>query len=76
MGGAPPSQPRLDEWLDHNELELALDELESPGEDNSVAPEYWQALVAAAERMGIDDRRARLTMRFSGPAPRAADLGR
>ncbi|MBY0397375.1 MAG: hypothetical protein K2X91_13050 [Thermoleophilia bacterium] len=61
------SVSRLDEWLDHNELELALDELESLGEDNAVAPQYWQALAAAADRMGLSDRRARLISRCGGP---------
>lgn len=61
------SVSRLDEWLDHNEFEPALCELESLGEDNSVAPAYWQALATAAERMGLDSRRIRLTTRYSGP---------
>jgi len=28
-------------WLDHNELELALDELEMIGDANNVPDEYW-----------------------------------
>ena len=44
---------RLDEWLDHNELELALDELEAIGEDNKMPPAYWRELLSAATRMGL-----------------------
>jgi len=54
---------RLTEWLDHNELELALDELEALGNDNNVAAAYWQALASAAERMGLELHRARFAKR-------------
>ena len=54
---------RLVEWLDHNELELALDELEALGETNAVPPAYWQALASAAERMGLVGHHARLARR-------------
>jgi hypothetical protein len=54
---------QFDEWLDHNELELALDELESLGEDNTTPPAYWEHLRSAAERMGLDGHVARLSRR-------------
>lgn len=57
------SVARLDEWLDHNELELALYELERLGEDNAVAPEYWQALSSAADRMDMPEMRKSLNAR-------------
>jgi hypothetical protein len=44
---------RLNEWLEHNELELALDELVSLGELNQAELLYWQNLLAAAENMGL-----------------------
>jgi hypothetical protein len=42
-----------DEWLEHNELELALDELIAAGQSNPVAEGYWQSLLAAAEHMQL-----------------------
>jgi hypothetical protein len=44
------------EFLDHNELELALYELEYLGEENAVPPEYWQNLAAAAKLMELHER--------------------
>jgi hypothetical protein len=58
------SVARLDEWLDHNELELALDELESLGVDNAAPPAYWQVLMSAAVRMGLADHTVRLKQRI------------
>jgi hypothetical protein len=57
------SAARLAEWLDHNELELALNELEAMGEDNSAPPGYWEHLRSAAERMGLAEHAARLIRR-------------
>lgn len=59
---------RLDEWLDHNELELALDELEMLGEDNAAPPAYWEYLRSAAARMGLTKHVARLSVRAALPA--------
>ncbi len=39
-------------FLDHNELELALDELEAAGESNSDQ-RFWNYLILAAENMGL-----------------------
>lgn len=44
------------EFLDHNELELALYELECLGEDNAVPPEYWRKLAEAARLMDLQER--------------------
>jgi hypothetical protein len=57
------SMDRLTEWLDHNELELALDELEALGEDNDAPKEYWHMLAVAAERMKLEAHQARLAKR-------------
>ena len=62
------SLDRLREWLGHNELELALDELESLGEDNPAPPKFWEALRSAAERMGLAERADRLGRRAAGDA--------
>jgi XTP/dITP diphosphohydrolase len=45
-----------DENLAHNELELALADLEMLGKEVGCEREYWLALVAAAEQMGLDQR--------------------
>ena len=55
----PPSDEgysltRYDDWLLHNELELAFDELEGLGEENDFGHEFWKALLAAAENMGLE----------------------
>jgi hypothetical protein len=63
---AEGSAARLAEWLDHNELELALDELEALGEDNAALPAYWEHLRSAAERMGLAEHVARLSRRAAG----------
>jgi hypothetical protein len=44
------------EFLDHNELELALDELQLLGDANDVPPAYWEALASAARLMELERR--------------------
>jgi hypothetical protein len=46
----------FDEYLGHNELELALDELVGLGEKKHCPAGYWQELIAAAENMGLSAR--------------------
>ena len=53
-------------WVDHNELELALDELEMLGEANPVDPGFWQLLLQAATEMKLDDRAARYQEKLAG----------
>jgi hypothetical protein len=50
---------RFDEWLYHNELELALDELEGLGELNGCTTAYWKELLAAAENMKLQKQGVR-----------------
>ena len=50
---------RFEEWLGHNELELALDELEGLGEMNACSPRFWRELSHAARNMGLRKRSAR-----------------
>lgn len=47
------------DWLDHNELELALDELEMLADANAVGPRFWAAMLAAANEMGLHLHAAR-----------------
>ena len=42
------------DWLSHNELELALDELEMLADANVVPRKYWENLLAAAQEMKLD----------------------
>jgi hypothetical protein len=46
-------------FLDHNELELALDELEAVGEEATSDQRFWQYLILAAENMGLQKHAAR-----------------
>ncbi len=47
------SVERFEDWMAHNELELALDELEGLGEVNSCPPRFWRELLSAAQNMGL-----------------------
>jgi len=49
------------DWLEHNELEIALDELLLLGEANSVVTGFWQALLDAANEMKLDARAAHIS---------------
>ena len=46
----------FDECLRHNEMELALDELEDLGLTNAAPPDFWRHLVFAAESMELWER--------------------
>ena len=48
----------FEECLRHNEMELALDELEDLGLTNAPGPEFWRQLMQAAENMGLSERAA------------------
>jgi hypothetical protein len=50
---------RYEEWLSHNELELALDELEGIGHWIGCGAGFWTKLLAAAESMTLTDHAAR-----------------
>jgi hypothetical protein len=58
------------EFLEHNELELALDTLEELGHLISARGEFWRDLERAAENMGLVDRLPALRKAFSeAPEP-------
>jgi hypothetical protein len=48
----------FEECLRHNEMELALDELEDLGLTNAPPAEFWCQLMYAAENMELSDRAA------------------
>src|SRR4030088_1536231 len=68
----------FDECLRHNEMELALDELEDLGLTNAPPPDFWRHLIFADESMELSARAADfkrkmgnaggLTTRSTGPA--------
>ena len=43
------------ESLDHNELDLALDELEEVGRQRTAGDDFWYALGDAAQELGRSD---------------------
>jgi hypothetical protein len=45
-----------EEFLSHNELELACDMLESCAGNHTVSKEFWVALRDAAAKMELPDR--------------------
>ena len=47
------------DWLSHNEFELAFDELEGLGHENEFGLQFWAALLAAAENMGLNNHAGR-----------------
>lgn len=55
------SERRFQEYLSHNELGLALDELEGIPLYNEVPREFWQLLLRAANRMRLKDKIAEYT---------------
>ncbi|MBD1910738.1 hypothetical protein [Leptolyngbya sp. FACHB-16] len=49
----------FEEFLLHNELGLAFDELEMIGMGNHCPPAFWRAMLAAAESMQLFDQAER-----------------
>jgi hypothetical protein len=49
----------FEEFLSHNELGLAFDELEMIGMDNPCTPEFWREMLAAAESMRLFEQAER-----------------
>ncbi|RIK92224.1 MAG: hypothetical protein DCC71_24605 [Proteobacteria bacterium] len=47
------------EFLEHNELESALEQLELAARGKSCSPCFWRALLSASESMGLDDHSCR-----------------
>ena len=55
---------QFEEYLENNELELALDELAGLGENNECPRAFWGELVAAAENMGLVGRASELLVKL------------
>ena len=58
---------QYEEFLSHNELELACDMLESYAETHTVKKEFWLALRDAAAKMKLYDRARRYERFASSP---------
>lgn len=56
---------RYHEFLEHNELELALDILEELGQLTSARGGFWRDLERAAENMGLTDKLPALRKAFA-----------
>ena len=56
-----------DEFLHHNELELALDMLEEAVTQKAPPREFWEYLVLAAKNMGLEDRARQLLREMDYP---------
>ena len=56
---------RYHEFIEHNELELACDALESYANENPVPVAFWIALRDAATKMNLPDNAARFEKRLS-----------
>lgn len=64
------SLERYAEWLAHNELELAFDELEGLALETASGPEVWADLARAAQSMGLEERAVRCLSRGEGSLSR------
>ena len=51
-------------FIDHNELELALDVLENAAAGQEVSVEFWWHVKKAAEVMGLAERRKSLQVKY------------
>lgn len=56
VADSSPVLREYQEFLDHNELELACDVLENLAEGLGVDPAYWVALRDAATKMSLSER--------------------
>ena len=53
------------EYLEHNELELALDSIAEAAQDAALPDVFWVALEAAASSMGLQGRATEVRRRFN-----------
>jgi hypothetical protein len=59
-----PALVQFGEFLQHNELELACEMLETYGDEHPVSKEFWDALRSAAMRMGLTEKAKRYQERL------------
>ena len=62
---AEGSLTAFEEFLSHNELELARDELEMIGMGQPCPPEFWREMLAAAENMQLFEKAKRCRAKLS-----------
>lgn len=55
-----------EDWLSHNELELAFDELEGIGDEIDFSHAFWSEMLAAAENMSLLKHAERCSLRLEG----------
>ena len=53
------SLAEFEDFLSHNELGLAFDELEMLGVENPCPPEFWREMLSAAENMQLAEQAER-----------------
>lgn len=61
--GALDALHQMDEFLNHNELGLALEEAEFLGDLCHSPPAFWAELQLAAENMGLSEAASRFEAR-------------
>ncbi len=59
----------FDEYIQHNELELAMDMLQEMSELASCRGGFWRDLERAAKTMGLEHRAKYFRSRFMGTQP-------
>ena len=59
---------QFQEYLDHNELELAMEALARLGETVQATPSLWEALADAANEMELSQKASAFKKRADRPA--------
>jgi hypothetical protein len=63
---SPTAAETFHEFIEHNELELALEELERLGDATSAKGLFWESMLKAALEMKLDGHAARYGERAAG----------
>lgn len=61
---SPVHLQEFDDYLSHNDLELALDILEAGAAEQRVSGDFWWHMKKAAEVMGLTERRKLFQVRM------------
>jgi hypothetical protein len=64
-GEALEAARRMEDYLHHNELGLALDEAEALGELVESSARFWEELRLAAQNMGMKEEAAKYARRLA-----------
>ena len=65
----------FEEYLEHNELELALNMLEELGELNLCRGGFWRRMQQAASAMGLDERIEEYRVEYRKSLARLEQMG-